>query len=132
MRDETEQLCCGNCGIIFAVPKHWADGRREDGSTWFCPNGHPRVFNKGKRRLEILEEELRRERQLAAQVRGRAEAAEAAEADARRREAAAKRQVASLKKKATEGECPCCARSFGNLRAHMARQHPEFKAEAAE
>ena len=31
-----------------------------------------------------------------------------------------------LKNRVGKGVCPCCNRSFANLKRHMASQHPEF------
>ena len=33
-----------------------------------------------------------------------------------------------LKKRVGHGVCPCCTKSFANLREHMRRQHPQFVA----
>ena len=42
---------------------------------------------------------------------------------------AAKGQISKLKKRASAGVCPCCNRSFQNLRRHMGNKHPEFVGE---
>lgn len=31
---------CANCGIIFGIPDDFDDRRREDGGSFYCPNGH--------------------------------------------------------------------------------------------
>jgi len=33
-------------------------------------------------------------------------------------------ELTKLKKRVTNGVCPCCHRSFQNLRRHMATKHP--------
>jgi len=35
---------CGECGVIFAVPASFNQRRRSDGQTFYCPNGHRRVY----------------------------------------------------------------------------------------
>lgn len=44
---------------------------------------------------------------------------------------AQKGQNTRLKKRIAAGVCPCCNRSFANLREHMAGQHPDFTGEGA-
>lgn len=36
-----------------------------------------------------------------------------------------------LSNRVKNGVCPCCTRSFHNLREHMKTQHPDFKAPAS-
>jgi hypothetical protein len=111
--------CCKNdCGITFAVPNWWNQGKRETRKTFYCPNGHPQSFT-GASDIE----KARRERDIARQQVARAEQ-EAAEALAR----AQKAELAEkkLKKCASAGTCPCCSRTFSNMATHMKRQHPTF------
>lgn len=50
-------ITCGQCGIHFAVPNRWDDERRGDQKTFYCPNGHRRVYQ-GKTEAEKLKEQL--------------------------------------------------------------------------
>lgn len=59
------------------------------------------------------------ERRRADRMRDEKEAAE-------RRVSAAKGQVTKLKNRTAAGVCPCCTRSFENLKRHMATKHPAF------
>ena len=78
-------------------------------------------------------DQLRRERdrlkqQLAQkddEIRVQRDCREAAERSA----SARKGQITKLKKRAAAGVCPCCNRSFENLRRHIDSQHPGFVAE---
>lgn len=98
-RVDFELHTCGHCGIQFAVPERWLDDRRSKHDTFYCPNGHPRVFA-----AESREEKLARER------------AEDETTDERRL-----RGVAA-------GVCPCCNRTFQQLARHMASKHPNVVA----
>lgn len=44
--------------------------------------------------------------------------------------AAARGQVTRLKRRAANGVCPCCTRTFADLKRHMANQHPDFTLES--
>jgi hypothetical protein len=50
-------------------------------------------------------------------------------ASAERRRIAASGQVTRLKNQAARGECPCCAKRFTNLWAHMRSEHKGFLAD---
>ena len=126
-----ETIQCAACAMTFAVPKRFETDRREDHATFYCPSGHPNVFNG-----ETESEKLRRERDRLAQriaerdddVKRQRERAEAAE----RCGAAARGQVTKIKNRVGHGVCPCCNRTFENLARHMGSQHPTFTAQAAE
>jgi hypothetical protein len=125
-----EPHVCGECGIRWAMPPRFVEGRRNDGKTFYCPNGHARVFR------ESEADKLRRERDHLKQqlverddrINRERECREAAE----RRASAARGQVARLKNRAAAGVCPCCNRTFSQLARHMADKHPGFAVEAAE
>lgn len=123
---ELERKKCPVCGIEYAVDADVMRYKRNAPSGdrdrhWYCPNGHNLVFteseaDKQRRRAEFAEQQNARLRdELAA---------------AERQRAAAKGQVTRLRNRAANGVCPCCTRSFANLRRHMAAKHPDFKAEA--
>ena len=66
-------------------------------------------------------------------LRRRLRQAEARETHERDQREAAERSLAAqrgvttkLRKQIAAGVCPCCHRSFQNLRRHMDGQHPDF------
>lgn len=117
-------ICCGECGIEFAVPESWRAAREGDGRTFYCPNGHNRVYR------ETVADKLRRERDLLKQqlaqkddeIKWQKDQRQASE----KRVSAAKGQITKLKKRAKAGTCPCCKRTFSNMAEHMRTQHPKF------
>lgn len=112
-----ESHTCGKCGIEWAAPERWWKDKRENGDTFYCPNGHPRVFS------ESVSDKLRRERdQLKQQIARVEDEKRAAQAETEKAIAAKKR----LEKRINAGVCPCCTRSFTNMARHMKTKHPEF------
>ena len=104
--------------LLRAVAYGWRQEKLDNGEGFHCPNGHARVYSKST--VDRLREELaaanRTNTSLADRVnteRVRAEQAEAAKA--------------RLEKRVRSGLCPCCKRSFVNLKRHMATKHPEEK-----
>lgn len=112
--------CC-NCGIDFAVTKDFEQRRRDDHKLFYCPNGHSQLFTgitakqKLERDLERTELDLQRARIAQRQ----------AESD---RENIAKAHR-KMRARIMNGVCPCCNRTFQNLRDHMKTQHSDFGTE---
>jgi hypothetical protein len=118
---ELEKLSCGECGMIFAVPSHWLNARREEnenGGNFFCPNGHPRQFRETE--VAKLKRQLEAEKKRVEWEKARADRAD-------REAAAARGQVTKLRNRIQKGVCPACQRSFQNLRRHMETKHPTLE-----
>lgn len=126
MNDLYIQDCC-TCFMRFAVPKSFDAARRKDGKSFFCPAGHSQSYTDSendriRRERDRLKQEAARLEENAARERQLREAAE-------RSASARKGQITRLKNRAAAGVCPCCNRSFENLRNHMSAKHPGFVAE---
>lgn len=109
--------CC-NCGIAFAMTEAFHDQRRKDRKSFYCPEGHSQYYT-GKSKEQKLKDELERERQRRL----------TAESNANHAEEATRIEVALhdyTKKRINNGVCPCCNRSFKNLRRHMASKHKDY------
>lgn len=118
---------CPVCFICYAIPQAMQEERLANGGSWHCPNGHSLHFTETT--VDKLTRERDRLKQRAAQLEDAAGQAWA-EADAERRRAAAARgQVTKLKKRVSNGVCPCCNRTFANLQRHMSTQHAGFTVE---
>lgn len=128
LRTET----CYSCGVLFAMAEDFYQARLADKAMFYCPAGHGQHYT-GKTEAQKLKEQLdeeRRQRQSAEQriamwqdeydqENKRAE-------KANRRAAAYKGHATRITKRAKAGVCPCCNRTFKQLAAHMASQHPQF------
>lgn len=112
------------CGIRHAVP---AELRRhqlrqhqngKEPFSIYCPLGHMYVPS-GESEVERLRRVVRLESEERARL---AAERDQAEASARAYKGAATR----ARKRATAATCPCCKRSFVQLRRHLATKHPEY------
>lgn len=109
-----EDVACCNCGILFAVPQSFYRVHlRDKKQTFYCPNGHSNWYP-GKTDAEKLREELAAEKL-------RTQAALSRE----NTERAAREKAERKLKRVSKGTCPCCRRSFANVRRHMLTKHPE-------
>jgi hypothetical protein len=77
-------------------------------------------------RTLLLVRKLRRERDAAKQ---REETIRANLEDTKRRLSAQFGENTKLRKRIKNGVCPCCTRSFTNLRRHLQTKHPEYAAQ---
>ncbi len=108
-----ESLRCYACDVQFYITKQMYEKRKEDGATFWCPNGHGQQF------AENIQLKLSR----AIQERDTFKNRLYAEADQR---AAAEHRIEQLKARVGKGVCPCCKRSFTDLRRHMECKHPKY------
>ena len=126
---------CPSCGVTIVMPEHMYNSRRNNHQSFYCPNGHSATFG-GKSEVE---KKLAEAEKSIANQKARLEWAEADAKRAResrdaseRRASAARGQVTKIMNRVGNGVCPCCNRSFTNLRRHMCTKHPGFKDKATE
>lgn len=108
---------CINCGVWFGVPEFFDTRRQQDGKNFYCPSGHSQCYRESD--ADRLRKQLNREIASHDQTRAHRD-------DAERRVTAQKGVNTKLKKRVGNGVCPCCNRSFTNLRRHMKCKHPDF------
>jgi hypothetical protein len=120
-----EVVCCGECGVQFAMTTEFRQARMNDHKVFWCPNGHRRYYSG-----ENKEEELRRklDQQSASFERERQshQRTERSRKLLARQRAAAKGQVTKMRNRIANGICPCCNRTFKNVARHMQSQHPDY------
>lgn len=109
---------CPECGVQYGLTEVYEDARREDHKTFCCPNGHWLSY-----KSETREQKLRRQLDATTRQLSNTQSELKATEYARR---AIKGQLTRTKKRIAAGVCPCCNRSFSNLAAHMAGQHPNY------
>lgn len=125
------KVMCYKCEVEFWLNDEFyrVAKQRAEAMSWYCPNGHSQVFTARESEADQLRRERDRLVQRLAQkddeIANRERAREAAE----RRVSAARGQITKLKKRASNGICPCCNRTFANLARHMGTKHPGFIAE---
>ena len=113
---------CDSCGIVYAIPEKLMDRARELGKsqiTWTCPNGHGGIGFHGLSEAE-------KERRAMERERNRANANQEHATEMERRYAAQKGATTKARKRHAAGVCPCCKRSFKQVREHMERMHPDY------
>lgn len=115
------EMQCGMCGINFTMPLVFQQERQQNGGTWYCPNGHPRVYRESD--VDTLKRQLAEKDRLLASERERA----ATNYAARER---AERKLRKIERRTSGGVCPCCNRTFNALTRHMKTKHPDFVKES--
>lgn len=118
------------CSCVWATTSEFDRLRRNDHENFYCPWGHAQhyphksVEEKLRADLEAKNNELARERARLDQVKA---ALEHEKHSAR----ATRGHLTRVKTRVRHGVCPCCNRSFGDLKRHMDTQHPDYAAEAS-
>lgn len=115
--DLVTETCC-NCGVLFAMTADYERRRRAKKDSFYCPNGHGQHYT-GPTDTDRLREAKARETALRDQLEASIRDAEAARAALMRD-----------RQRFINGVCPCCNRSFENVRRHMASKHPDYDAAA--
>lgn len=119
---QLEVLSCWSCGILYAVPEAMlASGRNDPSISWYCPNGHNTHFP-GK----TVTERLAAERNRAGRIAAERDQLQASLRSQRAATTRARNERDRLERRAKAGVCPCCQRTFKQLRRHIASQHPDF------
>src|SRR4249919_1353666 len=117
---------CYKCGEPMWMTRGTQETYYRSKQSFYCPHGHPQCYTEG----ETEETKLRRERdQLKQRIAYKDDCIRQAEARAeheRRRANGYKGHATKITKRAKAGVCPCCNRSFENLRRHMTTKHPPF------
>lgn len=112
---------CGACHRVFGMEWQFREAALADHSiTWHCPYcGSQHMFT-GKTKEQRLREMLESANARASRLEGEKKLT----AHQLRAQKAAKTRI---KNRVARGVCPCCNRSFENLRRHMANQHPDYQ-----
>ena len=105
------------CGIALAIPSNLHRVANDEGKGVYCPLGHS--FTYGDTYAQQLERERKRHRATKDLLHAE-----------ERSHSATRGHVTRAKKRSAAGVCPCCHRSFKQLRKHMNVKHPEYVAEA--
>ena len=108
---------CGTCGVLFGMSIGFANNRRNDHQAWYCPNGHSLVAKEWK--AKVLQREIDRLKQDATRLGDERRAAEVEAAELKTANFKLMRRIGA-------GTCPCCKRTFSDVRRHMKTKHPNI------
>lgn len=124
------KLFCCECKTEMWLPDDlYSAAKKSPSISFYCAYGHRQHFPKGESEADKLRRERDLYKQRVEQWKDEADDLRRQKESAERQAAARKGQITRLKNRAAAGVCPCCTRSFENLRRHMASKHPTFKAE---
>lgn len=127
-------MVCPTCGIVYAIPTTMVESAYAKGNrkiVWHCPNGHELGYNG-----ESKEAKAKRTAEREAEYAKNRAARLAADLEQTRAHLHGQKSLATRMKnernvareRAAAALCPCCNRSFKQLRRHMASKHPNYEA----
>lgn len=117
---------CAKCRGPIYVPPEVDAFLRSSHQTFHCLHGHPQSYREGPSEEDKLRQERDRLKQRLAEKDDTISYYRNSRDAAQRQASAFKGVVTRLKNRAANGVCPCCNRSFADLRRHMASKHPDF------
>jgi hypothetical protein len=124
----TDLNCC-KCGIGFAITTDAYHRLRKSHAFFYCPlcgqNQHFTGLSDEEKLRKELEAEKARKLDILAEANRLRECNGALNRSLTAQRSATKR----IKNRVSHGVCPCCTRSFENLRRHMDTKHPDYMAE---
>lgn len=115
------EINCGKCGGVYAISERYRQHKYDRGGTWHCPycqTSWGYTESEVQRLERALEAKRRREANLEAELKRSTDMLVAQRAATTR-----------MKNRVAKGVCPCCKRSFVDLRKHMACKHKDFAKE---
>ena len=115
-------VVCGACGLPFGLSREFYDKKRKSQKTFYCPRGCTVSYH-GK--TEEEKKIARLERKLSS-AESSAKYEENRAARYQRKNSALKGHLTRKKRRAANGVCPCCKRTFQQLARHMKTKHPEY------
>lgn len=121
--------CCHeDCKQKFAMEDALYRQRKNDHYTFYCPRGHKQHFP-DKSNEELLQQELQQQKEKIErleQSRTSLHTLLTNERTGRRNEVRSlKGAKTRILNRVKNGVCPCCNRSFSNLKRHMDSKHPD-------
>lgn len=115
---EFSTIECFKCGNNFAVSSSLHQTWRNNGEFFYCPScGQKQHYAKST--VDKLTEELERKNKILINKNQEISFLE-------KQVAAQKGRLTKLQNRVSKGVCPCCNRSFQNLRKHMDTKHPDY------
>lgn len=116
---------CAECGILFGMPDQFNDKLRDNGKTFYCPNGHSLYYpgETDKAKITRLEREKQQAREIADRAKADAKVFQEQVLAERKAKLKARESKKRLMKRIENGVCPKCNRSFSNLKRHIDSKH---------
>ena len=123
-------LCCHEgCEAMIIMPGAVMEKFRENHEWWYCYNGHTQHFSH-ETKEEKLRAELDRAKRKTKEARDRADNERSRADTLKRSRNVYKGKLKATKERIKNGVCPCCNRSFANIRRHMKAKHPGYASKA--
>lgn len=119
------EISCATCSLHFAFDVDLYNRRKDDGRSFYCPNGHSNVFRDSE--IDKIKKQLENANKRLGWAETSAESARRRAIEAERSRAAFKGQLTRTRNRIAHGVCPCCKRTFANVASHMSSKHPDFK-----
>lgn len=123
------QINCGECAATYAINERYRKQKLDNGGGWHCPYCRTSWGYFGETEAQKLKKLLEAQQRQTEFAKNNAKAEREAREATERRLTAQKAAKTRLRNRIKNGVCPCCTRSFTDLRRHIATKHPDFQPE---
>lgn len=120
------EINCGECGGTYALNERFRQQCQDKGKGWHCPYCRVSWGYYGETEAQRLRKELERKKKELEWKQQEINQAQSEKLKSDDRARSIKALSDRLSTRIKNGVCPCCNRSFENLRRHMETQHPDF------
>lgn len=117
-----DAITCCNCGVVFGMDRSYKELRKKDRAMFFCPSGHQQHFV-GETETEKLKKQLEQAQAHSKYLEERNDSLKKTNAATRAWLSRTTNEKERLLNRIKNGVCPCCKRTFQNLKRHMAVKH---------
>jgi hypothetical protein len=114
----TEECC--NCGVLFAMTENFYKERSRRKDSFYCPAGHSQSYM-GRSHQQELDEARQHARDLSIANTQLADD----NMDFAKKNTSLRTKNTDLRKRAKNGTCGFCGRTFRNVQRHVEDQHPD-------
>ena len=119
------EVSCGECGGVYALNYIFVRQKEKNGGYWKCPYCKC-SWGYGESEIDRLNKKVAATQRALETERKRKEWAQKEAKIAENRRRAQKGITTRIKNRVGHGVCPCCNRTFQNLKRHMTAKHPDF------
>lgn len=116
--------CC-ECSVTFGMSDQLYKLRLKDGKAFYCPVGHKQFFTENNE--AALKKQLQNALTSKQFYQDRADHYRESMIKEENRSRGLKGALTMTRRRIANGKCPCCKKTFDDLKNHIKSDHPKYK-----
>lgn len=119
------KIRCCECSVTFGMSDQLYNLRQRDGQAFYCPVGHKQFFSESE--TAILKKQLQDALSSKQYYKDRADHYRESMVKGENRNRGLKSALTMTRRRIANGKCPCCKKTFDDLKNHIKNDHPKYK-----